>query len=131
MNGLFLWGLASFVMTWGLFYLGFATCLLLQTKASVSSESNGFTDDWAGMRHWLICHWPMVWAQLFTSTALSGVVFHFLPSWSGIGELGKYAIGGFVAQPFVDKILFLYGKKFGLKLEAPQLAPPTQPPETK
>jgi hypothetical protein len=113
-----------FFLLWTLFYLGFATSLLLQAQASASSSSNNL----AGISDWLKLHWHVVWARLFLATALSGMIFHLIPASAGLAEFGKYAVGGFIADSLLDKILFIFGQQLGTKVEVPQVSPPAGKP---
>jgi len=106
--------------------MGFATSLLLQAKTSVSSASNNLTS----IEDWLRLHWHVVWANLFLSSAFSAAIFHMIPASSGLGEFSKYAVGGFLANGVIDKILFIFGQQIGTKVEVPQVAPPQSLPKT-
>lgn len=109
-----------FFTLWALFYAGFATSLMLQAQTSVSSASNNLDS----IRSWLKLHWHVVWANLFLSTAFSAAIFKMIPASSGLGEFSKYAVGGFIANGVIDKILFIFGQQLGTKVEVPQIAPP-------
>jgi hypothetical protein len=113
----------TFFALWTLFYMGFATSLCLQAQTSVSSASNNLTS----VKDWLRLHWHVVWANLFLSSAFSAAIFHMIPASSGLGEFSKYAVGGFMANGVIDKILFIFGQQIGTKVEVPQVAPPAVP----
>jgi hypothetical protein len=114
----------TFLALWVLFYLGFATSLLLQAQTSASSSSNNLN----GTRDWVRLHWHVIWANLFVSTALSSLIFHMIPASAGLGEFAKYAVGGFIANGVLDKVLFIFGQQLGTKIEVPQIAPPATVP---
>ena len=62
--------------------------------------------------------------HLFVSTALSSLIFHMIPASTGLSEYAKYAVGGFIANGVLDKVLFIFGQQIGTKIEVPQIAPP-------
>jgi hypothetical protein len=111
-----------FFISWFLFYAGFATSLLLTAQTSVSSASNNLKNVW----QWIDIHRYSIWANLFLSTAFSAVIFRLIPASSGLGDLGKYAVGGFIASAVLDKILFIFGQSIGTRIDVPQLSPPAK-----
>jgi hypothetical protein len=110
----------TFYILWFLFYLGFATSLLLQAQTSVSSDSNNLQN----LRQWISIHWRVIWANLFLSTALSAAIFHLIPASAGLSEFSRYAMAGFISNSVLDKLLFIFGQLIGTRIEVPKIAPP-------
>ena len=116
--------IAEYVGLWLLFYAGFAVSLLLQAQTSVSSNSNGLRN----IFDWLRLKWHVVVARLFLSQMFLPLIIHYIPTSIGLPIWSVYGASGFIADSLLDKALFMFGERLGLKIEVPQEVPPPAPP---
>jgi len=115
--------IAEYLGLWLLFYAGFAVSLLLQAQTSVTSNSNGLRN----VGDWIKLHWHVVIARLFLSQMFLPLIIHYIPASIGLPIWSVYGASGFISDSLLDKVLFMFGQRLGLKVEVPQEAPPHNP----
>ena len=115
---------------WLLFAFGFSMHVLLQAEASRRSKSNGVRSVFS----WLAITWPVVLGRFFLCalgmgawmempavfSKLVGMVSGSAPALPLNGT--TVALFGYLSDSFVDKVATI----IGIKLEIPQIAPPTE-----
>jgi hypothetical protein len=104
---------------WALFYAGFAASLLLQAQTSVSSSSNSLANVW----EWLKIHSVVIGVRAFLCAMTVPLMVHYIPQGLGLPIWAVYGIAGFLADTLLDKVLFIFGQRLGMKVEVPQVAP--------
>ena len=114
MTGLHILGL------YALFYLGFVASLLLQAQTSASSDSNSLGSAW----DWIKLHGRIILGRLIACTIFLPVIIHYVPSDMSLPTWSVYGAAGFISDSVLDKVLFIFGKGIGAKVEVPQMAPP-------
>ena len=105
---------------WAMFYMGFFASLLLQAQTSASSTSNNLGSAW----DWVKLHGKVIVVRLFLSMIFSPLAIHYIPASIGLPIWSVYGAAGFIVDSLLDKILFIFGRQVGLKVEVPQIAPP-------